>query len=714
LRGAIALAIALAGLVTWIAAGGTVAAGARGGPTLAALDTMPVPTPPQEATYIKDKPSAVRLGKALFWDMQAGGDGRTACATCHFSAGADNRSRNQINPRGGTFTFKGANAQLTADDFPFHKLTDPNDKASTVLSDTSNVSGSQGVMPSLFDGVTPGEPADDQTFATSDPDFNVNGTPVRRTTGRNTPSVINAVFNFRNFWDGRAQNDFNGVDPFGSRDVAARVAKVDPATGDVGKVQVDITNSSLASQAVGPPGNPVEMSSNGRTLSDIGQKLLSLRPLRTQIVSPDDSVLGSDVDASGRGIKTSYADLIKSAFQPDWWNSDQSVAGPKGQDYSLMAFNFPLFWGLAIQSYEATLVSDQTPADNFFRGDTNALSPAAARGLNVFETTGKCTECHNGPAMTEATALDVANDGPIKLDTLGRWTDTGFLNIGVRPTADDPGIGSVDGTPAANPLSIARLSGETPLAVDGAFKIPGLRNVELTAPYFHNGGELTLRQVVDFYSRGGSFDNVEKSPNLDTLNLSDADKNDLVEFLKSLTDPRVKNQSAPFDHPELYVPVGEQTTASGDAVTDANGRAVDCFRQVPATGAGGGAPLAAFPNFTGPPCQDAPDLHNPAPVPHPAPAQAPAPASAPAAGGGPAGQSVAGSVSQSARCVVPRLRGRTVAGARRLLARSKCRLGLVLRPHSARGHLVVSSQRPAAGTRRPTGTRVAVRLRHAR
>ncbi|MEA2380576.1 MAG: hypothetical protein QOH72_547 [Solirubrobacteraceae bacterium] len=713
LRGGIALAIALGGLVTWIAAGGTHVAGARGGPTLAALDSAPVPTPPNEATYIKDKPSAVKLGKALFWDMQAGSDGRTACATCHYSAGADSRSRNQINPRGGTFTFKGANAQLSAADFPFHKLSNPDDKTS-VLSDTPNVSGSQGVMPSLFDGVTPGEPADDQTFATSDPDFNVNGTPVRRTTGRNTPSVINAVFNFRNFWDGRAQNDFNGVDPFGSRDGDARVGRVDPATGDVNKVQVDITNSSLASQAVGPPGNPVEMSSNGRTLSDIGQKLLSLRPLRTQIVSPQDSILGADVAPSGRGINSSYADLIKSAFQPDWWNSGQSVAGPKGQDYSLMSFNFPLFWGLAIQSYEATLVSDQTPADKFFRGDSSALSPAAARGLNVFETTGKCTECHNGPAMTEATALAVAGDGPIKLDTLGRWTDTGFANIGVRPTADDPGIGSVDGTAVPKPLSIARLTGQTPLAVDGAFKIPGLRNVELTAPYFHNGGQLTLRQVVDFYSRGGDFDNAEKSTNLDVLNLSDADKNDLVEFLKSLTDPRVKSQSAPFDHPELYVPVGAQTDAGGDVVKDAGGRAVDCFRQVPATGAAGGAPLTPFPDFTGPACDAAPDLHNPAPVPHPAPAApaAPAgPAAAPAAGGASSpAQSVAGSAVRGGGCVVPRLHGRSLAQARRLLARAKCGLGLVLRPRRAHGTLVVSSQRPSAGTRRAAGARVAVRV----
>src|SRR4051794_15153867 len=684
LRGAIALAIALVGLVTWVAAGGTSSAGARRGAPVASLDTMPVPRPPDEASYIKDKAAAIKLGKALFWDMQAGADGRQACASCHFAAGADNRSRNQINPRmpagnANAFQLKGPNAQLSAEDFPFHKLADPNNAAAAVLSDTSNVAGSQGVLPSAFDGVTPGEPADDQTFATSDPDFNVGGQPVRRSTGRNTPSVINAAFNFRNFWDGRAQNDFNGVDPFGSRDTAPTVGKAD-ATGSVSQVKVNITNASLASQAVGPPGNPVEMSSDGRTLSDIGTKLLSLRPLRTQIVSPRDSVLGADVAPTGRGIRTSYADLVKSAFQPDWWNSDQSVSGPKGQSYSLMEYNFSLFWGLAIQAYESTLVSDQTPVDRFLRGDTSALTPSAARGLNVFQTTGKCTECHNGPDLTSATTMEIAADGPIELDKVGRWKDTGFENIGVRPTNEDVGNGGGDGITGA-PLSVTRLTNQQGDAVDGTFKVPGLRNVALTAPYFHNGGQLTLRQVVDFYSRGGDFANAEKSPNLDVLNLSEQDKNDLVAFLEALTDPRVQNQSAPFDHPELFVAEGEKTDTSGNVATNPSGQAVDCFKQVPATGAAGGAPLAPFPGVPGaacaryrrfrPPgpagaaplapfpgvagaaCATAPDLHNPPPVPKPvaAPVQsAPAPAAAAAPAPAPA-QSVAGTTASNVRCV---------------------------------------------------------------
>ena len=720
LRAAIALALACAGLAVWVAAGGSVTAGARNQPLVAALDSAPVPTPPDEATYIKSKSSAVKLGKALFWDMQAGADGRTACATCHFNAGADNRSRNQVNPRGGDITFK-PNAQLTAEDFPFHKLADPNDAASAVLSDTSNVSGSQGVFPSEFKGVTQGEPADDQTFATDDPVFKVDDTPVRRTTGRNTPSVINAVFNFRNFWDGRAQNDFNGVSPFGDRDTAATVGKVN-ASGGVDQVPVKITNASLASQAVGPPGNPVEMSSNGRTLSDIGRKLLSLRPLRTQIVSRSDSVLGSDVAPTGRGINESYADLIKSAFQSKWWNSDATVNAPNGKDYDLMEYNFSLFWGLAIQAYESTLVSDETPADRYFRGDSNALTPAAVRGLGVFQGKGDCTECHRGPALTSASTLEVAGGDPgengTELDKIGRNIDIGFEDIGVRPEAEDPGIGSVDGTPDQNPLSMTRLF-QLPGAdaVDGTFKVPGLRNVELTAPYFHNGGELTLRDVVDFYNRGGDFggaENPNKSPALQPLGLTEGEKDDLVEFLKALTDPRVKNQSAPFDHPELYVPVGEQADDSGNLVKDADGRAVDCFKQVRATGAAGGAPLAPFPTFTGPACDQAPDLHNPAPVPPDPPAtSAPAP-SAPAPGVTAPVSQVQGSVAGSpARCVVPRLRGRTVAQAKRVLARSSCKLGLVLMPRGAKGRsrMVVSNQRPSAGTKRPLGTRVAVRVR---
>jgi len=579
--------------------GGGGGGGGDGG--LAPLSTVPVPEPANFADFIRDRGAAIVLGKALFWDMQAGSDGKTACATCHFSAGADLRSRNQLNPRVGPFVVNGPNFQLSAADFPTHRLADPNNPASAVLFDTDNVSGSQGVLPSNFVSIVPGSAVDNVIFDGPDPIFSINGVNVRRSTGRNTPSNINAVFNFRNFWDGRAQNDFNGVNPFGSRDPNARVAQVN-AAGGTDLVTVSLNNSSLASQAVGPPGNDVEMSAAGRTLKDIGVKLLALQPLGEQGVSATDSVLGPFASASGPGLQTSYADLIQQAFQPVWWNSTDILTDPvTGRSYTMMEFNFSLFWGLAIQTWEATLISGQSRFDRFMGGDSTALSDLEKSGFSVFGGKGRCNKCHGGAEMTNASVANVNGRGPVDSED-GRFFDTGFTNNGVRPTASDPGNGGTD--PFGNPLSITRLTGVTPEIVQGTFKVPGLRNIELTAPYFHNGGELTLRQVVDFYSRGGDFANAELNPNIRNLGLSDSDKDALVAFLKSLTDERVRAQAAPFDHPQLFVPVGEQTNPDGSIKTDANGVAVDCILEVPTTGAAGGAPLPTFESFqfTGPPC----------------------------------------------------------------------------------------------------------------
>jgi cytochrome c peroxidase len=683
LAGATLLALAVGGMQTARAKHGA----GGGGTALAALNTLPVPAPPDIQRFIKDSTAAKKLGKALFWDMQAGSDGRTACATCHYDAGTDNRSRNQINPRGGSFNFagKGPNSQLTASDFPLHRLADPNDAASAVTFDTDNVVGSQGVMPSKFDGVDEGNPFDVQTFAGVDPDFHVGSVNVRRSTGRNAPSVINAVFNQRNFWDGRAQNEFNGVNPFGNRDVDARVGHVD-ASGSVEKVAISIANSSLASQADGPPGNPVEMSSDGRSLSDIGKKLLSVRPLASQQVSASDSLLGGDAAASGQGLKTNYADLIRDAFQAEWWNSGDSVSTANGRSYSLMQFNFPMFWGLAIQAYESTLVSDQAPIDKFLAGDTTALSADAQAGLSIFSGKGSCETCHEGPAFTDATVSEIARKG-----LSDGASDTGFHNVGVRPTATDPGIAGSD--PFGNPLSVTGLNGAVTTGVEGTFKTPTLRNIDLTGPYFHNGGQMTLRQVVDFYSRGGDFAN----PNKETtaLGLTDVEKDQLVAFLEALTDPRVKDQSAPFDHPQLFVPMGEQANADGSIVTDPSGRAVDCFKNVAATGAAGGAPLPQFPAFTGPPCDSAPALEVAA---KPA-VSTPAPA---------APQVVAPS---TRTCVVPKLTGHTLGYARKLLAKASCASGFVGRPRGVKTGLRIFRQKPAAGTVKNVGFGVSMRLR---
>src|SRR5438552_2059565 len=189
-------------------------------PAPPSLKTVPVPEPSNLALFVRNKPAAIALGKALFWDMQIGSDGIQACGSCHFHAGADSRTKNQLNPdlTGNDPAFAlpgGPNYTLTAANFPFHRLSNPGDPRS-VLADRRDVTGSQGVFRTLFVDIVPGS-AVDAVVQLPDPVFNVQGIKTRRVEPRNAPTVINAIFNDRNFWDGRAQSDFNGVDPFGSR-----------------------------------------------------------------------------------------------------------------------------------------------------------------------------------------------------------------------------------------------------------------------------------------------------------------------------------------------------------------------------------------------------------------------------------------------------------------------------------------------------------------
>ena len=296
----------------------------------ASLKTVAVPEPGNLADFVNDREAAIRLGKALFWDMQVGSDGLQACGSCHFNAGADSRSKNQLSPGliatpRDTTIAKGANYQLTKSDFPLGQAVDDNDIVS-----------SQGVFHEIFIGVVPGQ-AEEVVEVVPDADgFQVAGINARRVEPRNTPTVINAVFNQRNFWDGRAQNEFNGVNPFGDRDPDARLYAA-PNGGDLVETAVRLENSSLASQAVGPPLSGLEMSAEGRTSMEIGaklgrgvkekgRKLLPLRPLAKQLVHPEDSVLGSLSRAPRKGLGiTTYHEMIRAAFRPEWWRSNKIV-----------------------------------------------------------------------------------------------------------------------------------------------------------------------------------------------------------------------------------------------------------------------------------------------------------------------------------------------------------------------------------------------------
>jgi len=577
--------------------------------------TIPGPTAAELANLITDKNAAIALGKAFFWEMQFGSDGKTACASCHFNAGADSRTGNQIDPgerrvdingfpSADSTTFHagfGPNHTLSMSDFPLH----------TTSSDNNNIVGSQGVFRNNFNDVIMGQGTEDET-SVADPVWSVsdgNGgmVNVRRSTPRNAPPVINAVFNYRNFWDGRAQSTFNGVDPFGAGDPAAHLLQTDPNNPNATiEVTLRLSNSSLASQAVGPPGSDIEMSATGRPFVKMGKKMLTLTPLGLQQVATDDSVLGSLSAMPNNGLTTNYVSMIQAAFQPKWWNSGVVVDANSNvlhtgtpqntNEYSQMEYNFSLFWGVAIQMYESTLVSDNSRFDQFASGNRNALTSQEQTGLDRFEGKGGCINCHNGVEFTDASVSNILAKGAV-VEQLpgGRWHDIGFHNIGLRPTDDDMGIAASDPSGLAS-LSVAQLASigqvsGTPVpvgatvAVSGAVKTPSLRNIELTAPYFLNGGQATLAQLVDFYSRGGDFRTVDQDPRLQPVSFSADDKAAVVAFLKSLTDERVRNQSAPFDHPSLLVPNGAVVT---------NGVLTEQMISIPAVGAGGGAPMAKF------------------------------------------------------------------------------------------------------------------------
>jgi hypothetical protein len=241
-----------------------------------ALSTVPVPTPPDLIKYVRDVNAARVLGKMLFWDMQAGSDGVTACASCHYHAGADGRPKNTLAP-------KGPGHPLKADFFPLRKLTDPTDQNSVILSDTTEEVGSVGVVERDVVSILPGSARDNGDLV-ADPVFHVTGLNTRQVTDRNSPSVINAVFYDRQFWDGRGNRFFNGVNEFGDADPAAKVWRY-TALGGLEQVSILIDNGSLASQAVGPANSEVEMAWKGRSFAQFGRKMLSLRPLAQQFVA---------------------------------------------------------------------------------------------------------------------------------------------------------------------------------------------------------------------------------------------------------------------------------------------------------------------------------------------------------------------------------------------------------------------------------------------
>jgi cytochrome c peroxidase len=196
--------------------------------------------------------------------------------------------------------------------------------------------------------------------------------------------------------------------------------------------------------------------------------------------------------------------------------------------------------GRAIASFERTLIFLDAPFDRFAGGDKQALSPAAQRGLELFNGKARCVSCHM-----------INSSNPIGTDNL-------FHNIGVsarrqnfEALAQQALHVLKDGS---NAEALDKLAIETDMSElgrflvtkrredIGAFKTEQLRNVGLTAPYMHDGSLKTLWDVMDHYNKGGET-NAYLDGGIEPLNLTEGEIDDVVAFLFSLTDRRFTAQN---------------------------------------------------------------------------------------------------------------------------------------------------------------------------
>lgn len=271
-------------------------------------------------------------------------------------------------------------------------------------------------------------------------------------------------------------------------DGRARSQFIDPETG-----QVAIANGGgLESQVVGPPMNSVEMAHDGMNWPELTAKLARVRPLDLATNIPADV-------ATALANRPDYPELFRRAF------GDTQITARR------IAF--------AIATYERTLISNQSPFD------LGTLTPNQLQGQQIFQA--NCAVCHTPPLFSNQT----------------------FRNIGLRPPGEDLGRQLVTGNPADR----------------GRFKVPTVRNVALRTSFMHNGqfnnlnsppGPNALQQVIDFYARvpgaAPQFPD-NRDPAMQAINLPGPARAQVDDFIRNgLLDPRVANQTFPFDRATLY------------------------------------------------------------------------------------------------------------------------------------------------------------------
>lgn len=198
---------------------------------------------------------------------------------------------------------------------------------------------------------------------------------------------------------------------------------------------------------------------------------------------------------------------------------------------------------MALAAYGRELVTLSSPYDDYVAGDDNALSASQLRGLDLFFGRAGCGDCHNGPMLSsfEMVRVGVAHSGP------------GRVPQSRGGTGDDVGLREHTGQGSDT----------------YRFRTPSLRNVELTGPWFRNGTAMSLRETVEFFNLGARMpaDDIEGTdverliderlqvapddlidPRVRPLGLTDTEIDDIVEFMKSLTDRTI---DSPFIDPTV-------------------------------------------------------------------------------------------------------------------------------------------------------------------
>jgi cytochrome c peroxidase len=191
----------------------------------------------------------------------------------------------------------------------------------------------------------------------------------------------------------------------------------------------------------------------------------------------------------------------------------------------------------AVAAFERTLLSADAPIDRYLAGDLDALSDQARNGLVLFRGKARCTVCHQFNAnFSSFSTFPFFTDGNYR-NTGVAANFTGFNALArraIQASRDSTGAATLELSKHERAGELGRFvfSGNT-LDI-GAFRTPSLRNVELTAPYFHDGSATTLEDVVRFYVKGGN-DNPNRDWQLEPVTLTESEQRELIAFLKALT-----------------------------------------------------------------------------------------------------------------------------------------------------------------------------------